>query len=206
MDSTIIIRGAELSDLPYLYEICLKTGDSGKDASALFSDPYVLGQYYAAPYLFFERDLCFVAEMDGVPQGYILGVSDSTRFETWLDAEWLPPLRQRLARCPAEKLQSTEERGIVSLIMKQRDLSAPSDPLLEPYPAHLHIDLLPSLQGKGQGRTLMNALFSALSNKGVKGVSLGVSGTNTSAIGFYKKLGFSVLQEQEWGLVMGKEI
>jgi hypothetical protein len=37
----IIIRKAVLSDIPYLYDICLKTGDKGNDASALFYDPYI---------------------------------------------------------------------------------------------------------------------------------------------------------------------
>jgi hypothetical protein len=57
-----IIRRAALSDLPYLYEICLKTGDAGKDASALFNDPYLMGQYYATPYLLFPAGICFVVE------------------------------------------------------------------------------------------------------------------------------------------------
>ena len=56
----LLIRNVEFSDIPYLYEICLKTGASGKDAAGLFYDPYLLGQYYAAPYAFFEKELCFV--------------------------------------------------------------------------------------------------------------------------------------------------
>ena len=65
----INIRRAVLSDLPYLYEICLKTGDSGNDATEFFLDPFVLGQYYAAPYLLYPAGICFVAEHECRPQG-----------------------------------------------------------------------------------------------------------------------------------------
>ncbi|MDR2797203.1 MAG: hypothetical protein LBB80_02570 [Treponema sp.] len=58
----VLVRPACGSDLPYLYEICLKTGDAGNDASGLFYDPLLLGQYYGAPYFFYDPSLCFVAK------------------------------------------------------------------------------------------------------------------------------------------------
>jgi GNAT superfamily N-acetyltransferase len=202
---TVYVRGAEFSDIPYFYEICLKTGDAGKDASGLFYDPYMIGQYYAAPYLFFERDLCFLAELDGIPQGYIIGASNTSRFDTWLEKEWLPPLRNRYGNYPAEKIKTDTEKKVISLFYKKRDLSEKTeDTVYKNYPAHLHIDLLPSLQGKGTGKALMETLCAALVKKNIPGVHLGVGGTNTGAIAFYKKLGFSVLEEEDWGLVLGK--
>ncbi|MDR0375664.1 MAG: GNAT family N-acetyltransferase [Treponema sp.] len=205
--SAIIIRGAEFSDLPYFYEICLKTGDAGNDASGLFYDPYIIGQYYAAPYLFFERDLCFVAEIDGVPQGYVIGASDTFAFNKWLESEWLPPLRRRYQNYPHEKIKTDVEKNIATLFYKKFDPAGEAArPLYKTHPAHLHIDLLPSLQGKGQGRTLMETLFAALAKKSVCGVHLGVSRTNAGAIAFYRKMGFASLKEEVWGLVMGAYI
>jgi ribosomal protein S18 acetylase RimI-like enzyme len=77
-------------------------------------------------------------------------------------------------------------------------------PWLTDYQAHLHINLLPSLQGKGAGRALMDALFTELERQKVPGLSLGVDASNTGAVTFYRKMGFSVLKEQEWGFIMGK--
>jgi len=77
-------------------------------------------------------------------------------------------------------------------------------PWLTDYPAHLHIDLLPGIQGKGQGRILINTLFNELVQKGVSGLCLGVGSSNLGAIAFYRKMGFSVLEEHEWGFTMGK--
>ena len=211
----LLMRNVELSDIPYLYEICLKTGASGKVASGLFYDPYLLGQYYAAPYAFFERELCFVCEIDGVPQGYILCASDTIRFNKWMENVWLPPLRRRYPLYyPQEKLKSDTEKQIVSFLHRTLDPSDSAESsFYERYPAHLHIDLLPSLQGMGQGRALVEKLFAALEAKnargegtGVPGIHLGVSGANAGAIGFYRKIGFQTLSEEDWGLVMGKVI
>jgi len=63
------IRNAVLSDLPYLYEICLKTGADGGDASTDFTDPWLLGQYYAAPYPVYNARFCFVVEKKPSPLG-----------------------------------------------------------------------------------------------------------------------------------------
>jgi len=218
----LLIRPATQSDIPYLYKICIETGDSGKDASALFHDPWLLGQYYAAPYLFHDISLCFIAEENLVPKGYILGTADTAAFNRWFETEWLPPLRRRYpapasapepavtavpASAPAPLFRSETERALIATI--HNPVTAP-DPAFKPWiaehPAHLHIDLLPDLQGKGCGRTLLETLLAALAARACPGIHLGVSGTNTGAIGFYKKTGFTVLEEEEWGLIMGKRI
>jgi len=201
----LIIRQAVLSDIPYLYEICLKTGDEGKDASALFCDPYLIGQYYAAPYLLFPDGICFVAEYQYRPQGYIVAAPDTAAFKQWMEEQWLPPLRKRYpSSFPSDKIRSERERRILELIHKKQFPPDEGDKLLSEYPAHLHIDLLPSLQGKGTGRALMDALFTELKRQKVPGLQLGVGATNTGAIAFYRKMGFSVLEEHNWGFTLGK--
>ena len=89
------IRQAHLSDLPYIYDICLKTGFNGKDTSGMISDPLIIGQYFAAPYLHFEIDTCFVVDKNSIPFGYILGVSSTEKYNQWLNTYWLPILRNR---------------------------------------------------------------------------------------------------------------
>jgi GNAT superfamily N-acetyltransferase len=200
------IRRAVISDIPYLYEICLKTGNSGKDASDLFYDPYVIGQFYAAPYLVFPQSICFVAENEFRPQGYIVAVPDTIAFRQWMDDVWLPPLRKRYPLpFPPERIRSENEKNILSLFHQyQYPVYTDDKPWFRDYPAHLHIDLLPALQGKGCGRLLMNSLCKELAQQGIPGVHLGVNINNRGAIAFYQKTGFTVLQEEQWGLTMGK--
>jgi ribosomal protein S18 acetylase RimI-like enzyme len=200
------IRRAVSSDLPYFYEICLKTGDEGKDASPLFNDPYLIGQYFAAPYVLYPKGICFIVEFDYRPQGYIVGVPDTENFNRWMEEEWLPPLRKRYSLpFEPEPARSEKEKGIVNSLHACHFPNKNNiHPGLENYPAHLHIDLLPCIQGKGWGRSLMNCLCGELARLGVQGVHLGVGRKNSGAINFYHKMDFSVLREAEWGYIMGK--
>jgi ribosomal protein S18 acetylase RimI-like enzyme len=63
-------------------------------------------------------------------------------------------------------------------------------PEADDYPAHLHIDLLPRLQGQGMGRRLIETLIAALRERGIPGLHLGLDAANTSARAFYDRLGF----------------
>jgi GNAT superfamily N-acetyltransferase len=203
-----LIRRGVLPDLPYLYEICLKTTDSGKDGTHLYYDPYMIGQYYAAPYLFYKEGICFVAEYEYRPQGYIVAVPDSMAYDAWMEEVWLKLLREHYPRpFPEEFVRSEDERRTLERIHKTTN---PKDreaiPWYKDYPAHLHIDLLPGIQGKGMGRSLVEALFSELSVLGVSGLHLGVGKRNQGACAFYRKTGFSELAETETGYTMGRKV
>ncbi|MHB9292685.1 putative acetyltransferase OgpAT [Hollandina sp. SP2] len=203
----VLIRPAGEPDLPYLYEICLQTGNAGKDASGLFYDPLLLGQYYGAPYFFYDPSLCFVAEDRGIPQGYILAAQDTRAFNLWMEKVWLPPLRRRYPEpYPKERIKSSLEQRLVSLLHHPSLSSDRTPPWWSSYPAHLHIDMLPAIQGQGAGKALMHILLETLNRRGCPGVHLGVSKANTRAIAFYGKWGFSVLQEHEQDLMLGKTL
>jgi len=196
------IRNYRDTDLPYLYDICLKTGDNGKDATDLFNDPYVLGQFYAAPYAFFEKDCIRILEgkSRGLlrPLGYILGTSDTRAYTTWFNKTWRPA---------ALALYSGTEGSKSPIEISTRALFAaelPCPAWAETYPGHIHIDLLPEAQGGGWGRKLMDAISQRFSEKGCKGFHLGVSGTNERAIAFYHHYGMKEIAKEPWGIVFGK--
>ena len=79
-------------------------------------------------------------------------------------------------------------------------------PYLKTYPAHLHINLLPSYQRMGLGRQLMHALEHALQKAGCSGVSLCVSKHNHGAMRFYESCGFRVLGQHPGAVAYGKEL
>ncbi|SDS12046.1 Acetyltransferase (GNAT) family protein [Paraoerskovia marina] len=182
-------RASDPSEVDALYDICLRTGADGQDATGRFEDPRLLGEVYLGAYLALEPSLAFVVTSeDDRPLGYVLGVPDTTSFEERLDSEWWPALRERY---PLDGVSpDSPDAGLVRQIHAPHRTEAP---WLADYPAHLHVDLLPEAQGGGNGRRLLEELFDALRDHGIPGVHLGVSDTNTSAIGFYRHLGFEPL-------------
>jgi ribosomal protein S18 acetylase RimI-like enzyme len=208
MSTEMTIRKAVLQDLPYLYKICLETGASGKDASSLFNDPFVLGQYYAAPYLIYPFGFCFVAEYENRPQGYVLAAADTEDFSRWFEEHWLPGLRLQFPLPFASSLAASDsEKEIFKNINRTHfPVSCDDKKLFNEWPAHLHIDLLPSIQGKGVGKTLLQHLFAALKGNGTKGLHLKVDAQNKGAIVFYRKIGFALLEETDDCLTFGYSI
>lgn len=96
-DDAMRIRPCHVeTDLDALYDICLRTGAAGSDASDLMTDPRLLGEVFAAPYALLETAHAFVLDDgSGRPVGYVLGARDVVDFEQRAEAEWWPALRQR---------------------------------------------------------------------------------------------------------------
>jgi ribosomal protein S18 acetylase RimI-like enzyme len=194
------IRNYHPSDLPFIYEVCLKTGDSGKDASELYQDPYLIGHYYAAPYAVLEPELCFIACVDHKPVGYILGTENTEQFAARCEKAWFPVLRQRYP-FPLEGDESLDAR-IIRLIHQ----GIPVKPEFLDYPAHLHIDLLPAAQGQGFGRTLIETFAKALRKKDIAAFHLEVGKRNPGAIAFYQKVGFEQIADFPWSIGFGMKL
>lgn len=207
------IRNVTAADIPQLLKICLETGDNGKDASLEFNDPYILGQYYAAPYPLFAAETSFVVidKETELPAGYIIGCSDTLIFNEQR-REYLKPLKKYVIENANNK--SDLEKSIKNTIaheLEHRQFMTDHNSDDEEYwsidyPAHLHIDLLPSLQGYGMGHALMQTFLENLRKLGVKGVHLGVGGENKRACAFYEREGFSVLKKTDWGFWLGMKL
>lgn len=182
--SGLAIRRAGAADTDAIFDICLKTADAGRDASALYSDPRLPGFLWAAAYPALEPDFAFVLADATRAIGYVIGTPDSAAFDRRLDAEWWPHVRRALA---GFRPVTQQDASIV-----ERIGSEPPDPawLLADYPAHLHINLLPHVQASGWGRRMIETELAALKAHGVRGVHLGVSPANEPAKGFYRHIGF----------------
>lgn len=180
------IRAATLHDLPGAYRVCLETGDSGRDGSALYHDPDLLGHVYVGPYIVGQpgTELVLVDEF-GVA-GYLLAADDSRTFEAWADAAWWPPLRDRYPL----RNDGSLDAELISIIHEPP--RAP-DSVMSAYPAHLHIDLAERARGQGLGRALIERLLVDLRERGVGGVHLDVAADNLNAAAFYRHLGFQGL-------------
>jgi ribosomal protein S18 acetylase RimI-like enzyme len=186
------LRRYQPADLDDLYRICLQTSDNGRDGTALFSRPRLPGDLYVGPYALFEPSLTLVAQDGAGVGGYIVGARDSLTFEQSLERDWWPALRSRYPEPPprlARELSVQEQNAL-------HDIHHPwptADGLADEYPSHLHINLLPRLQGRGIGRQLIAALISELRDQGSSGVHLLVGRANQRAAGFYRHVGFTEL-------------
>lgn len=176
------IRRFRESDRADVAEICLKTGNGGQDATGMHGSDELLADIFVLPYVDLEPATCFVVDTGERVSGYIVAAPDTRAFVERYRSEWLPAF--------SSKYSDLEPSSILDMGLDPDRMII--DELAE-YPAHLHIDLLPELQGQGMGRKLMRTLLAELRERGVSGVHLGVSPSNTNAVAFYTKLGFRPL-------------
>lgn len=193
-----VLRPYHPTDLAAIYRICLLTGAAGGDATALYRNPDLLPHLYAGPYPVADPGLTFVVADEAGVVGYVVGTADTAAFDAWLDAHWWPTLRNQYPR-QQDPEDGTEDHVLVARI---HDWTHTPDELLDRYPAHMHIDLLPRAQGQGWGRRLVGALGGALRERGVDGLHLGVDARNTSAIAFYDRVGFRRARTHDWGATL----
>ena len=195
------IRSYEPTDLDQLYEICLRTGAAGEDATDLVVDPRLFGEVYAAPYGRLEPEHALVLDDGaGTAIGYVLGALDTPAFEARCEAEWWPALR---ARHPIGSGGNDLDELLIAILHRDQ----PADPaVVARFPSHLHIDLLPQAQGAGWGRRLMTALEDLLRADGSIGVHLGTSARNHRAIAFYRHLGYEELDADGVGHTFGRRL
>jgi ribosomal protein S18 acetylase RimI-like enzyme len=192
------IRSYKSADTSAVYEICLKTGNSGQDATHLFSDPLVLGHLYVGPYMEFEPQSVFILEDDQGPCGYIMGVLDSQTYYQWMHSEWLPKIRVDYKKPTGNPDIWDETEKITNLLFHPE-----SQRLLPDFPAHLHIDLLSGAQGKGQGKLMMDRFIDYLRYNKIPGVHLELSSKNDRAFNFYRKYGMQELDRDNESIIMG---
>ena len=197
---TPAIRPYEPRDLDALYDVCVRTAADGDDLTDAMDDPSLPGLVYAAPYGVLLPEMAFVVEDDEGVGGYVVGAPDTTAFERRYEIEWLPALRTRY---PAGSGARDADRRYIALI---HDPPRQDAAIVADYPAHLHIDLLSRVQGRGLGRALIERFSAAAIARGASGVHLGVSATNARALAFYRHVGFTTLRTDPMSLVLGRRL
>ena len=181
-----VIRPVAPGDLDALYRICLLTGDSGQDATAFYRDPKLVGHLYAAPYAVLEPQSGFVIEDAAGIGAYIVGAVDTLAFEARMEAEWWPALRERYPDPMGDPASWSLDE------VRAWQIHHPHPPpkrITDPFPSHLHINLVPRLQGRGLGKALIDRWLDRMRDAGSPGMHLGVSTANHRAIRFYRAYG-----------------
>jgi ribosomal protein S18 acetylase RimI-like enzyme len=198
------IRLATLADERRLYEICVSTGDSGKDATGIFEQPDLLGDIWVGPYLHLSPDHCFVIDDNQQAVGYCIATLDTTSFETVTKALWWP-VKQAIYECPDITSQDSWSRDERIAHLIHNPLVSPPE-FLEEYPSHAHINLVAEMQGKGWGKKLMNTMEDSLRVAGSPGVHLILSSKNLNALAFYQAVGYHVIFERPGEIGVAKKL
>jgi ribosomal protein S18 acetylase RimI-like enzyme len=183
-----VIRPYQVSDRDAVYDVAVRTGAAGQDARGRYSTDDLIGDIYAGAYLYLEPEHAYVLDNGSRAVGYVIGTADTAGFVAAYTERWLPLMRSRYSR-PAGPPATDEER-------KLADLFNPAMMLVDglaPYPAHLHINLLPEYQGAGFGRAMMSTFLASVAAAGVASCHLAVRPANTAALGFYARLGWQRL-------------
>ena len=192
-----IIRPYADRDHDAVYDICVRTADAGGDARGQYRTDDLMGDLFAGPYVFLEPRFAFVLS-DGGDQdqavGYVIGTPDTAAFARAYRDQWIPRLAGRYPVPPDPPL--TPEDQMLALHYNPERLLWSR---LDRYPAHLHIDLLPGLQGRGYGRQLIGTFGAAAAAAGVRGMHVCVVSANVQALGFYAKIGFGLVEVDEPG-------
>src|SRR5699024_11833958 len=89
--STFTVDTYRPEDRDALYDICLRTGDSGGDASGKIADPHLLGHVYLGAYLELEPHLVRVVRRgDGTAVGYCGAAAGTAGLERRSESCWRP--------------------------------------------------------------------------------------------------------------------
>ena len=183
-----VIRRYQERDHDAVYDVCVRTADSGGDARGKYGSDDLMPDLFAGPYLFLEPEFCWVLDDGERAAGYVIGTPDTAAFARAYRERWTPRMADRYPAPPDPPVTSQDE--MVSMFYAPEAMVWPGLPA---YPAHLHIDLLPHVQGSGNGTRLMRTFFEAAAAAGAPGVHLVVAADNTRALGFYDHLGFKRL-------------
>ncbi len=175
-----------VEDTPDVYDVCLRTADLGNDATGMYLSDDLMPDLFAGPYVRLEPEHAFVVDDGQRVVGYIIGAADTRRFVERYRAEWIPLLGDKYA--PPADDDTSRNAGLLRLHFGPEHMLVPE---LASHPAHLHIDVLPSVQRLGLGRRLMETLLGALHAEGVPSVHLGMLTANTAARAFYDRTGFT---------------
>ena len=183
----MLIRKYRPQDRADCFDVCIKTGRAGQDATGIYSDDDLIPEIFCGPYVDLEPDLAFVVDDGERVIGYAFGTADTRAFVERYRAAVLPGFVKRFGDLEGK---SADEREMTELGLNPDRMIAPH---LDEYPAHLHIDLLPQARGQGVGRRLIETLLDEFAARGATGVHLDMDPANADAGAFYARLGFHIL-------------
>lgn len=182
------IRTFTEDDRAALCDLFARAGEGAPSAS-LWGHEESERAIYLTPYMDLEPDSLFVAEVGGEPVGYLTGCPDSEAFPTESERIDAAIRRYHLLRRPATlrffARAAFDAAG--ARILRRPNAGDLEDPR---WPAHLHINVVPELRGRGVAPALMDRWLTRLTELGSPGCHLQTLAENPRAVRFFERSGF----------------
>lgn len=202
----------EIAIVPYedkyrgMVRRCLyETGYGGETAEIYFEDLELFADVnFNSYYTGYEPESGFIPLVDGEPAGYLLGCTDTARFEETVKKKLLPALASDILKGRYNVGPLARRYMLRGTLMMMRGEMAVTPH--EAYPAHLHIDLFKPYRRYGLGSCLMHHYFDYLRSNGVHGLHLNTSSAHVQGVPFYEKLGFRRFSVHRAGSSIFREI
>ena len=183
------IRPYQPKDFDNVQHICIETGPPKAKRGENQARATLLATY-CDYYVEREPQNCFViADENDEAVGYIICAENYWKYYEAFMRNYAPRTKGFL---PYHRVECLASAWLPRFLKK--------------YPAHLHINILPSHQRMGLGSKLMDTLTAHLREKGVPGVMLGVGADNKKGRNFYNKYGFKTLLRVPFSVIMGLEL
>ena len=200
--SSISILTYHPEDETDIEEITFKTGFKGEDLTgrAFCDDSKLWFLIFIAYYTWFEPQHFFVAVDSAVDKvaGFICGTPDTCIQESQFQRHIIPRVVLRLFLYTSWRYPRSF-RQILRLAhqFSNKTIDDKDRYLTEHYPAHMHINILPTYQSVGVGTQLFTRFEQHLLNLGVSGLHLKTTNQNIKAVPFYQKMGFTIYHESD---------
>jgi ribosomal protein S18 acetylase RimI-like enzyme len=169
--------------------LCYETGDVGSGAARYFPDAELFSDLWMLPYSDHEPGSFWVVEDGGAVQGYLAGCLDDGRFgrrtlfvgvKVFLRALFRGSLfRPSLWLLLAANIPLWFRGGGPRLPAGRR--------------GHLHMNLAPSLRGRGAGSSLLERYLEAARAAGLAFVHVAIREDNAGGLRFFERMGFQPL-------------
>jgi GNAT superfamily N-acetyltransferase len=184
-----IVRPYRPADREALRRLAVETAEIGGPSEGIWGDREALADFLTDYYLSDEPGSAWVAERGGQVLGYVSGCLDTRRFLRRMSLWWGP---RGFTRALGRGFWRKDFwKGLArSLGEIPGTRSYRSEALLDACPAHLHINLDPSLRGGGVGRRLVEIFLQEARRRGARGVHLATREDNQGGRAFFERLGF----------------
>lgn len=188
----VVIRRYDPRDRAALRQLACDTAARGESVERFFYDRDVFADFLTRYYTEWEPQSLWVAETDGRIVGYLTGCLQTRRYQRVM--AWLIDPRATLRAIGRGALWHPDTWRLAQAVLQTcRRGGFKTDPVVQGYPAHMHVNVDRAFRGQRIGGQLVERFLRQAVEAGCPGVHAAVRGDNLSACRFFEQRGFTPL-------------
>ena len=188
----VVIRRYDPRDRTALRRLVCETAARGEAVERFFYDRDIFADFLTRYYTEWEPQSLWIAEADGKVVGYLTGCLKTRRYQRVM--AWLIDPRTTIRAIGRGALWHPDTWRLAQAAFQTcRRGGFKSDPILQGYPAHMHVNVDRAFRGQGIGRQLLARFLRQAAQAGCPGVYAAVRSDNLPACHFFEQRGFAPL-------------